>query len=84
VGDFRLISLLNNSVKLLTKLLANRLQTVILKSIHQNQYGFLKGRSIQDCLPWTFEYLHLCHKSGKELLILKLGFKRHLINLSMK
>jgi hypothetical protein len=48
VGDFRPISLLNNSVKLLTKLLANRLQTMILRAIHQNQYEFLKGRSIQD------------------------------------
>jgi hypothetical protein len=36
VGDFRPICLLNNSVKLLTKLLANRLQSVILQSIHQN------------------------------------------------
>jgi hypothetical protein len=42
VGDFLPISLLNNSIKLLTKLLANRLQSVILKAVHQNQYGFIK------------------------------------------
>lgn len=49
-NDYKPISLLNGSIKLITKLLANRLQTVILKLIHQNQYGFIKNRSIQDYL----------------------------------
>jgi hypothetical protein len=62
VSDFRPISLLNSSLKLITKVLANMLQKVILRVIHQNQYGFLKCRSIQDYLAWSFEYLHLCHK----------------------
>ena len=50
VNDFRPISLLNYSLKLLTKLLANRLQSVILQIVHENQYGFIKGRTIQDCI----------------------------------
>lgn len=48
VNDFRPISLLNYSLKLLTKILANRLQKVILTLVHTNHYGFIKGRSIQD------------------------------------
>jgi hypothetical protein len=44
VSDFRPISLLNTSIKILTNLLANRLQRVIMELIHQNQYGFIKSR----------------------------------------
>jgi hypothetical protein len=50
LNDLRPISLLNYSLKFLTKLLANRLKVIILKVVHANQYGFIKGRSIQDCL----------------------------------
>jgi len=50
VNDFRPISLLNSSIKILTKLLADRLQLIILQLIHVNQYGFIRNRTVQDCL----------------------------------
>ena len=36
VGDFRPVSLLNSSIKLLTKLLAERLQKIIIRLVHNN------------------------------------------------
>ena len=54
VNDYRPIMLLNCCLKLITKLLADRLQTSILELVHCNQYGFIKGRTIQDCLAWVY------------------------------
>lgn len=75
-SDFRPISLLNCCVKMITKLLAERVQLIILKLLHKNQYWFIRHRTIQDCLAWSFEYIHKCQQSREEIVIVKLDFAK--------
>jgi hypothetical protein len=46
VNDYRPISLLGCTIKLITKMLANKFHKVITSMLHDNQYGFIKQRSI--------------------------------------
>jgi hypothetical protein len=69
-NDFRLISLLNLSLKLLTKILANRLQQVILFVVHQNQYGFIRGRNIKIAWHGHFNFSIFVTIAKKRLSLL--------------
>jgi hypothetical protein len=70
-NDYRSISLLDCRLKISTKLVANRLKKVIMQLTHANQYGFIKSRTIQDCLsPFPLCFLFLLQIFFKLLSII--------------
>lgn len=65
VEDFRPISLCNVSMKIITKVIANRLRECLPKLISHNQSAFLKNRLISDNLIIAQEAYHCIRKRSK-------------------
>lgn len=58
IKDYWSISLINCSLKLLSKILTNRLSKIMEKIISPNQTGFIKGRQISEGILITNEVIH--------------------------
>lgn len=74
--DFRPISLINSSFKLLLKVLANRLKGVLGNLISEEQTAFVKGRNINESIFMVNEVIHAMKTQGIDGLILKIDFSK--------
>jgi hypothetical protein len=74
--DFRPISLLGCFYKMLAKVLARRLVSVMDGLIDSTQSAFLKGRYLVDGVMVVNEIVDFAKKTGKECLILKVDFEK--------
>ena len=69
---FRPISLCNLSYKIIAKIIANRLKSILPRVIPENQGGFIKGRKIQDNIILVQEAIHTSYQNKEEGMVIKL------------
>uniref|UniRef100_A0A8C5N182 Reverse transcriptase domain-containing protein n=1 Tax=Leptobrachium leishanense TaxID=445787 RepID=A0A8C5N182_9ANUR len=68
--NFRPISLLNNDMKLLARILANRLKRFLPQLVDSDQVGFIPGREARDATTRILNALALSKQSRSPLLLL--------------
>jgi hypothetical protein len=75
-GDFRPISLIHSFVKLLMKILANRLAARLDSLVPKNQSDFIKGRFIQDNFMLVQQTSRFLHAPTQPRAMLKLDITK--------
>ncbi|CAI5747278.1 unnamed protein product [Peronospora destructor] len=75
-GNYRPISLMQVDVKVLSKALTFRLQTVIGKLIHPDQKGFVRGRSIHHHVRFLADLQDFVTRLDEEAYALFLDFQK--------
>ncbi|GJX70961.1 RNA-directed DNA polymerase, eukaryota [Tanacetum coccineum] len=76
VSDFRPISLIGCVYKVVTKIMANRLATVISDIISDTQSAFVSERQILDGPFIINEVLHWCKRKNKQAMFFKVDFAK--------
>lgn len=76
VKDFRPISLINCSLKLLTKVLTNRMRLVLDSIISQSQSAYVPGTQISDSIFIANEVVHGLNVGMMHGLIIKIDFEK--------
>ncbi|XP_019431188.1 PREDICTED: uncharacterized protein LOC109338411 [Lupinus angustifolius] len=77
IEEFRPIALANFQFKIISKVIADRLASITSRIISPNQRGFIKDRSIYDCICLASEAINLLdHKVFGGNLAIKLDIKK--------
>ena len=82
IKNWRPISLLNTTYKLLSSCLTNRLRPILCRIISKEQKGFLEYRSISDCTRLMHDLIVECQLKEISGLILLIDFEKAFDSLS--
>jgi len=76
VGHYRSISVLNSSVKIISKALASRLRNFLGENIGDHQTSFLKGRSTLNSISTAQEVIQFTKRNKVPGFMPKLDFEK--------
>ena len=76
LNDFRPISLVGSMYKILAKVLANRLRSMIGSVVSDSRSAFVKGRQILDGILVANEIVDEAHRCKKDLILFKVDFEK--------
>jgi Reverse transcriptase (RNA-dependent DNA polymerase) len=82
IHHFRLISLINCSCKIISKILTNKLARIIDKLIDNTQTAFIKGRCIYNNIICAQKVLHQVRLTKAKGIMLKLDFEKTFDNVN--
>lgn len=82
LGEYRPINLIGVVSKVISKVLANRLKTVMDSVINETQSAFVAGRYILDSPLVISEISSWARRSGKELFMFKIDFEKAYDNIN--
>ena len=68
IQDYKPIVVANFKFKIISKILADRLALVADRIISLNQYGFVQGRQIHDCIGIASEAINKLSKRFEEVM----------------
>ena len=74
--NWRPLTLLNVDYKILAKLIATRLKTILNYIIHTDQTGFMKGRYIGENIVTLLDIIEYCEKYGLEAVLIAIDFEK--------
>ena len=76
IKNWRPLSLLNVDYKIVSKVIANRMQNALPTLIHFNQSGFIKNRFIGDTIRTILDIIDYTDKYNKQGLLMMIDFEK--------
>lgn len=75
-SSYRPLSLINTDLKIITKTLATRIETVMPTIIHPDQTGFIKNRHASDNIRRLFNLIDISQQQQNNVIIVSLDAEK--------